>query len=176
MSEALIDFIKDCYKAGKTHKEIGAILKETGWAQEQIDEALGQFVDRAFPVASPSFNRKLSADRNRINDLRRLSNDIDQYFDEQKKLPDQLADLSKLRSWGDYERRLDDPTTKELYEYKRSDTFAYELCANFELTSKDAELEWRNYYGSHNMTWEYDIGHHCFKFGIPEGKRISKAK
>ncbi len=53
MPEALIDFVKDCYKAGKTHNEIRNVLKEAGWADEQIDEALGRFVDRAFPVAIP---------------------------------------------------------------------------------------------------------------------------
>ena len=53
MSEALIEFIKDSYKAGKTHGEIRSVLKETGWADEQISDALGRFVDRAFPVAIP---------------------------------------------------------------------------------------------------------------------------
>lgn len=53
MAEALIDFVKDCYKAGKGHSEIRSILKDTGWSTEQIDEALGQFIDRTFPVAIP---------------------------------------------------------------------------------------------------------------------------
>ena len=53
MAEALIDFVKDCYKAGKGHSEIRTTLKDTGWATEQIDEALGQFVDKAYPVAIP---------------------------------------------------------------------------------------------------------------------------
>ena len=53
MAQALIDFVKDCYKAGKGHSEIRSILTDTGWATEQIDEALAQFVDKPYPVAIP---------------------------------------------------------------------------------------------------------------------------
>lgn len=53
MTDVLIDFIKDAHKAGKTHSEIRNVLKETGWADEQINEALSRFVDRSFPVAIP---------------------------------------------------------------------------------------------------------------------------
>lgn len=53
MADALIDFIKDSYKVGKTHNEIRAVLTETGWSTDQIEDALGRFVDRSFPVAIP---------------------------------------------------------------------------------------------------------------------------
>ncbi len=53
MSDALVDFIKDSYKAGKSHSEIRTVLVESGWSTEQIDEALLRFVDRSFPVAIP---------------------------------------------------------------------------------------------------------------------------
>lgn len=53
MSDTLIDFVKDCYKAGKSHNEIKAVLLETGWSTEQVDDVLGRFVDRSFPIAIP---------------------------------------------------------------------------------------------------------------------------
>ena len=53
MTEALIDFIKDCYKAGKCHSEIREVLIETGWSEEQVNEALGTFVDKPYAVAIP---------------------------------------------------------------------------------------------------------------------------
>ncbi len=53
MSESLIEFVKDCTRAGKTHSEIREVLLESSWAKEQIDESLGRFVDRNFPVAIP---------------------------------------------------------------------------------------------------------------------------
>ena len=127
-------------------------------------------------VGSPSFNRKLFADRNRIEDLERLRVDVEQYFDEQRKLPDYLTDLGKVKpSWYGYQRSLEDPTTTKQYEYKKADAYSYELCADFELTSKDAQLE-RTRYGAHDKTWEHDIGRACFEFEIPAGKRESKSK
>lgn len=53
MSEALIEFVKESCKAGKSHAEIRSVLKDAGWADEQIGEALERFVDRPFPVAIP---------------------------------------------------------------------------------------------------------------------------
>jgi hypothetical protein len=53
MSDTLLDFVKDCYKAGKSHSEIRAVLLETGWAIEQVDDALSRYVNRSFPVAIP---------------------------------------------------------------------------------------------------------------------------
>jgi Domain of unknown function (DUF5671) len=53
MSDTLIDFVKDCCKAGKSHTEIKAVLLETGWSTEQVDDALVRFVDRTFPIAIP---------------------------------------------------------------------------------------------------------------------------
>lgn len=53
MSDALIEFIKDSYKTGKTHKEIRSILEESGWPSELVNEALDQFVDRSSEVAIP---------------------------------------------------------------------------------------------------------------------------
>ena len=53
MSDTLIDFVKDCCKVGKSHKEIKAVLLETGWSTEQVDDVLGRFVDSSFPIAIP---------------------------------------------------------------------------------------------------------------------------
>lgn len=53
MTDILIDFVKDCYKAGKSHAEIRAVLTETGWSPDQINDVLLRYVDRSFPVAIP---------------------------------------------------------------------------------------------------------------------------
>jgi hypothetical protein len=125
-------------------------------------------------IGSPSFNRKLSADRNRIDDLERLRNDIERYFEEQRNLPSVLTDLEKLRSYYGYQRNLEDPTTKKAYDYKVRDIFSYELCAEFELSSDQAKLE-RSRYGRDETTWKHGTGRHCFNFEIPVGKRKKKA-
>ena len=125
-------------------------------------------------IGSPSFNRKVTADRNRIEDLGRLRDDVEQYFQDQRKLPEKLTDLEKVKRWNGYQRNLEDPATKKQYDYKASDTYSYELCSDFELTSKEAELE-QSRYNRDDKSWEHGVGHHCFKFDIPEGKRKGKA-
>lgn len=55
MSEELKNFVKDCYKAGKSHSEIEEVLKEAGWDNALVSEALGRFEDRDFPVAIPKY-------------------------------------------------------------------------------------------------------------------------
>lgn len=120
-----------------------------------------------FLIGSPSFNRKISADRNRIEDLQSLRNDVERYYEEQKKLPEQLANLDKLNG---YQRALEDPTTKKQYVYKINGTYSYELCADFELTSLQAGLE-KNRYETNEDGWTHEAGQQCFKFDIPAGKR-----
>lgn len=126
-------------------------------------------------VGGPSFNRKLSADKNRIDDLRRLSQEVDRYFEEQRKLPDTLTDLEKLKDRYGRRYDFDDPASKRPYEYKAVDSFSYELCADFELTSSEAKLEESRWGYDDGRIWRHDVGHHCFKFEIPEGKRANKA-
>jgi hypothetical protein len=125
-------------------------------------------------VGSPSFNRKLSADINRIEDILDLSQVIELYFDHQKKLPNNLMDLEKVSSvYRAREMRLEDPTSKKPYGFKVKDPYSYELCAEFELTSKETELEKQPYnYGGRN--WNYEVGHHCFLFEISVEKRNAK--
>jgi hypothetical protein len=127
-------------------------------------------------VGSPSFNRKLSADRNRIDDLERLRNDIELYFDQQRELPSVLTDLEKLRTYYSYRGNLEDPMTKKAYEYKARDLFSYELCAEFELSSGQAKLEhWRcgryGRCGRDEAPWKHGVGRHCFSFEIPISNR-----
>jgi hypothetical protein len=127
-------------------------------------------------VGSPSFNRKLSADKNRIEDLQQISYGIEQYFYQQKKLPDNLKELEKIRYWYGQNNRLEDPTSQKPYGYKRKDAYSYELCGEFELNSKEAELEKPpyNYYESIGTNWYHDVGHSCFSLEIPIEKRASK--
>jgi hypothetical protein len=53
MAQALTDFIKDAYRAGKTRQDIHAVLKEAGWREEQLQEAWNKYRDIPFPVPVP---------------------------------------------------------------------------------------------------------------------------
>ena len=123
-------------------------------------------------VGSPAFNRKLSADRSRIDDLQGIQRGIEYHFEQHEKLPQSLQDLDQVRHRA--MRGLEDPMTKTPYEYKALDEFNYELCATFELTSKDAELERYRYTSYYVYSWAHEVGRQCFKFEIPQSKRKGK--
>lgn len=125
-------------------------------------------------VGSPAFNRKLSGDLNRLEDLQGLKGGIETFYEQEAKLPLNLQDLDKVRSWRNH--GLEDPITKITYDYKAVDEFNYELCATFELTSKDADLERNSYYPYpiDGKIWSHEVGHHCFKFEIPQSRRKVK--
>lgn len=123
-------------------------------------------------VGSPSFNRKVSADRGRINNLQQIRFEIERYFEEHNKLPEKLAYLVKRQHWAGRDFTLSDPTTKRPYEYTQSEPYFYELCAEFELPSSAAELEQSpNRYWGNDDHWRHEAGHQCFKFNIVKGKR-----
>lgn len=121
-------------------------------------------------VGSTSLKGKVSADLNRIADLKLLSGDIDLYFQEQRKLPASLKDLDQVQSSSAGPRNLEDPTTGRRYEYKISDPYSYKLCSDFELTSKEAESG-QGRYATNGKIWGHEAGYQCFKFNIPEGLR-----
>ena len=122
-------------------------------------------------IGSPAFNRKISADKNRIDDLQNIRYQVESSFSDQLKLPQSLKDLDKDRH-SSY-LRLEDPVSNSPYEYRVLGEFEYELCAIFDLTSKDAQLERRRYdrRDDEGDVWSHDVGRSCFKFEVPVGKR-----
>lgn len=122
-------------------------------------------------IGGPAFNRKLALDKNRLSDLNQLSLDIDRYYSERKQLPESLKDLEKLKNYYGKNRNLEDPATKKPYEYKAKDSFSYELCSDFELSSKDAALEEDSWSYGKIRSWKHETGRQCFNFDIPEGQR-----
>ena len=131
-------------------------------------------------VGSPSYNRRLAADRNRLEDLANIQRAVESYFDSHPSLPAVLSELEKPRPW--YLKNLSDPMTGKPYEYRLKDHYSYELCSDFELSAKEADVEspgpgdyrpWGGVYLD-GAVWAHESGHHCFKFDIPEGKLKNK--
>ena len=89
-----------------------------------------------FLVGSPSYNRKLAADKNRVDDLVKLERVIERYFDDNKVLPPSLKALPKPSNSYYYSSyRLIDTVDKRPYEYEKVGRFRYKLCAVFSLPS-----------------------------------------
>jgi hypothetical protein len=108
-------------------------------------------------VGSPGTARLLRFDRQRLNDLRTISREIQSLChdpdikDELKRaLPGTLDELAALAR---FERiNLTDPETGQHYVYTVKDGTTYELCATFSL-ERDSDVE---------VFWNHSSGRHCF--------------
>jgi len=53
MSAALLDFVKDASRLGKSREEINAALKTAGWPEDQLAAFWSKYSDTAFPIPVP---------------------------------------------------------------------------------------------------------------------------
>lgn len=126
-------------------------------------------------VGGPAHNRKLAADKNRIEDLQQLRQQIEQFYRSNKRLPKALKELEQEPIYSYYQLPLVDPISGEDYIFRTTSSFKYSLCAEFALPSSEASLE-QPRYGRVKQFWTYDAGRHCFNFEIsPKDRSDTKA-
>lgn len=123
-------------------------------------------------AGSPGQERARKFDTQRASDLRQLSNGIDYFARENKRLPSNLEELKNDTRISYYARTTKDPETDEEYEYRIiSDNLSsyngkttYELCAVFSLSSEElADDRESDYFGSYyDDVWsKYEKGRNC---------------
>jgi hypothetical protein len=124
------------------------------------DRRLASFVVRAMVAAAaaaivviaalrswPLARVGASPDRQRVDDLQRLSHAIDAFRASHDVLPATLARLPRGASIP-----TTDPVTRQPYDYRPLGPLAYELCARFDAPSNDPERDF----------WWHDAGRHCY--------------
>ena len=128
--------------------------------KEPSDEATGQRRSRRFGIAAtvavmaafgtglilagpPASQRRIEADRRRVQDLREAANVIKVKHDQGAGLPDSLAGIVNA-----------DPETAAPYEYRKLGASGYQLCAAFAGASEEP----RNAAGF----WRHGAGRQCF--------------
>jgi hypothetical protein len=121
-------------------------------------------------VGSPSFVRKVRGDQMRIHDLSENRDSIKYFFRDRGRFPETLSEVAKTAAWYGSRVRLIDSETKKPYVYKVTGIHSFELCAEFELSSKEAKLE-ENQYRSNRGNWEYKSGNNCFPVELSEKER-----
>lgn len=57
----LKDFVRAALQSGATREQTTSILKQAGWPADQIDDALAQYADLAFPIPVPRPRQQVSA-------------------------------------------------------------------------------------------------------------------
>ncbi len=86
---------------------------------------------------SPSTERGRQFDNQRLNSLQQIANAVDNYYYDNNQLPADLGMLMAAKDQMVYlSGSLNDPQTKEPYEYSQLGGSRYELCAVFDLTSQ----------------------------------------
>src|SRR5439155_4590870 len=105
-------------------------------------------------AGTPSRQRRMEADRKRVEDLRNIGNAIKLWHEKNGAIPATLGDLKS---------RITDPETGAAYEYHPKTGTAYELCANF----YSAENGDRRAAYPSNL-WEHGRGRSCFALDASE--------
>lgn len=123
------------------------------------------FIASLFAVETPTQARNRKLDEAIISDFNNISTAIENYYQDNKKLPNNLNGLKEDSNFltGD---DIKDPIDGQEYEYKIIDDKTYELCAAFRISNKD-ESEIKNEYSASAYNYSefylHDSGYQCLK-------------
>jgi len=101
---------------------------------------------------SPGQRRQLRFDQQRVSDLQRLSNQLEQYWQRNEVLP---PTLSGLVDGTRVAAVPDDPESGSPYEYLIDGPRSFRLCATFALPSEEDPYQ---------TFWNHSSGRTCFSF------------
>ncbi len=165
-------------KVNRTEKA-KKIQKVLAWVG--IILALASVIGGFIIVGSPSKQRALRFDSQRVNDLSNIQWQIVSYWQKKGTLPNTLTDLNDPISGMIIPS---DPENKMAYEYIAKANKSFQLCATFSYESQDNKGR-GGYYpaisyptgGGIDDNWQHQVGHTCFDRTIdperyPYGKPI----
>lgn len=115
-----------------------------------------------FASGSPSDERARRLDDQRVNELESISYAIDQYWNQNKKLPATLAELENTRNI--YVQSTNDPESGVPYDYAATGDQTYNLCAVFNAPSREDGAT--NVSGPKSGFWKHSEGVVCFPLTV----------
>ena len=115
-------------------------------------------------LGSPRTQQLLKYDKQKVNDLQALNNQITNYYSSKGALPNTFEEIYNENY---YNQKKVDSQTQKPYEYQKTSETTYDLCAEFNKKSDDknainSRLYYVDYYGGFNM-WAHPAGRYCFK-------------
>ena len=135
------------------------------WRLVSTSIIIGSIVWGFSVLGSPRSQRLIKYDEQKINDLQNINGLITNYWQLQKTVPSSLEESKNVLNNSYYIEPVD-PQSQKPYEYKKTSSTTYELCATFNKASNDkTNLRARPYidtpypYGS---MWSHPAGHYCF--------------
>lgn len=128
-----------------------------------------------FVIGSPQTQRKIKYDEQRVQHIQNIQSQIINYWQAKGIVPMALSDLEDSLSYASIPV---DPETEVSYEYRKTGPIAFELCANFNLSSQEAMGATRAIpatpypyvekpYGP-SENWDHPAGNYCFKRKIDQ--------
>lgn len=114
-------------------------------------------------LGSPRTQQLLKYDRQKINDLQNMKNQVESFYSSKGTLPKTIEEIS---NGGYYNPQKIDPQTEKPYEYARTSDTSYNLCAEFNKASDDKNANNSRYYYEYsygNAAWTHPAGQYCFK-------------
>lgn len=116
------------------------------------------FVSSLFTVESPIQTRNRKIDEAILNNFSIINSDLNLYFNDYKKLPDNLNQL--IEEYGSLtQKNLEDPETNAKFDFKKLSNDSYELCANFRASNMDEDDSFRYIMDSSR----HEAGYQCLK-------------
>ncbi|MFA6464012.1 MAG: DUF5671 domain-containing protein [Candidatus Paceibacterota bacterium] len=112
-------------------------------------------------IGSPTQNRKINTDSQRVNDLSSIQWQVVNFYQAKGKLPQTLDETKDPISGSVIPL---DPETKTPYEYKTTGALSFELCSVFssESTQNQTGKIYPAYPDSTLENWKHGIGRTCF--------------
>lgn len=148
------------YNLKKQPSEFSPRAKAIIWATLAV--AIIVIVYGFVAAGSPFRVRLVRLDNQRISDLQNIQNQIVYYWQQKERLPQTLDDLTD--SISGFKVPVD-PETGASYEYRTTGNLSFELCANFALVSKEAQIVEPgpiNFFGQRD-NWNHTAGRVCFE-------------
>jgi hypothetical protein len=119
---------------------------------------------------TPGTARQQQLDAQRVEDLHRIQNAVERYYETNGEVPAGIQDLDTMPV-GLRSDELSDPESGEPYAYTRIVSVRYELCATFKKPSPRPRPGERRPSPAGDVFWEHPAGRHCFELKVPLHRR-----
>jgi len=118
---------------------------------------LAALITSLFFISSPTEVRNQKHDQAILDRFNQIDNAINNYYNENNKLPTKLEELFS----GNYyltQQALVDPLTGTKFDYQAIAKDSYQLCATFKTSNQTPSTDINNYY---DTRWQHDLGYQC---------------
>lgn len=123
---------------------------------------VGAVAGGLFLTGGPGYQRKVKMDNQRINDFSALRYEIARYQADHKALPPALSDLTGAYN-PDIKKHISDPESGQPYVYRTLEGGGFELCADFQTSTREDERRRSGYYSPNGFP-AHPAGHYCYRF------------